>query len=303
MLFTRQLGLLGSSMLALATLASSAAAEHSREALQMRRDSAGEALKRRSVNVLKIVEQTTAPEHAARLRKEVTASTGHDGWEVVVRNAYGRLNRTKPTEKSDRPVWSEGKRPVIGDLEADARAFVAKVLGAVVVRSAKDDIVPWRVVHEIQAAQSQTGESTRNLVSSTLEFARIVDGVPVLGGASKVSVTFAPNGEIVEASFDWPALVTEAPVATVGRDVMLERARAMATPTTSNVGQESVECGYVPIMRGAASSLEPACIVRYVQGTTQPVAWLRIVPLAEVVSRAPDWPEAQVLERQGAQTH
>lgn len=297
MFYSRRARVLCSLTLTMATLSVAAMAEYSQSALQAQRDSAARALKQRTVHTFRIEERKNATGDQENLRKAVVAFTGDDAWEAIVKGEYGRVSRRPTSTLSTSPVWTEEKRPTIADLEVRAQAFAAKAFGAFVVLGPGERLVPWRVVHEIQGAESTSGESVRRLAGSTIEFARFVDGVPVLGTSSKVSVTFDAADVVVGGSFDWPLLAAKTAVPTVSIEALLHRARLLTTPKMSNAKRDSMDCGYVTVERASGHSLEPACLIRYVEFSHYVVGTLHVIPLAEAVEGAPGWPEAQTLER------
>jgi hypothetical protein len=91
-------------------------------------------------------------------------------------------------------------------LEALARSFIATELWRYVQLSKSDGLQAFSTIFEINGSQPNIPGAPvhEEIVATAVNFIRTVDGVPVVGRGSKVSVIFANDGTPIGFDLDWP---------------------------------------------------------------------------------------------------
>lgn len=282
-------------MMALLTMfAGNAQGEYSKRFEANRSASLKRALAGRQLVIWQPVQDAPMADWAPEVLERIKASTGASGWtsNISRTSASGELWRDG-TGLGPR-IWDEQRRPKVQDLEQSAYRLAMDVLAPVLVLGAGEELIPWMVVHEIHALESRSGEKRSGLSSSTIKFARLLDGVPVLGGDSYVALTFAVDGSLIRIAYAWPRLERVDAVATVGQEVLLTRAGFLHRTRAGRGARASVDCGYYPA--GDNHKYVPACLVAYSDSSAPvPTSWLHVVPLSETVVPVPGWEETKVL--------
>lgn len=256
--------------------------------------SASRALDGRQVPVWRVSQDIVLRDLGTEILERAKAATSATNWHgnISRTSASGELWRTKHDPGPSH--WTETNRPKLNELEATAYWLATDILAPLIVPQGGEELVPWMLVHQIGASRSETGETKTRLLSSTVKFARVLDGVPVLGSDSYVALTFAPDGSLIGVAYSWPSLERTNDVPTVKRDVLLDRAQRVSRMRGERGVRDSVDCGYYP----AAGHDEylPACLITYrdESGVT-PTLWLDVVPLSEAIDPSLEWTESKAL--------
>lgn len=203
-----------------------------------------------------------------RTDADFAMATG-DGWFLEVRGEGDWIryrNHGYITGPKNKTISTEAK-PAVSTLESLARNVVKNELAPFVQLAAGEELQAWTASYLASMSTDATGIVNREVAASRIIFTRVIDGVPVLGSGSKVSVILANDGTLVGFDVDWPALkrsVTRA--ATVDIGTIRKRAdQALGIGAGAKRPEERVfECGYYdPGVQGATAgaSVGPACVV------------------------------------------
>jgi hypothetical protein len=223
------------------------------------------------------------------------------GWELQIdgdgtKGSYRHFSQMAEAQRRGVPVE---RRLGLDALERLGRTFIAENMHGVVVLQDGEALVPVKSVYELRGGQSLAGGApSKEVVAGTIVFMRTIDGVAVVGGGSKVAVTFANDGAALSFDFDWPQYRRtgdEQIVASVPK--LLERVQTIAAlhrpnPTTTAAGPyavapletisalpaallpdsllEKLECGYFDggeRRRDPAAPIQAGCFAHVVQQT------------------------------------
>jgi hypothetical protein len=168
------------------------------------------------------------------------------------------------SDRASALVVPQGQELSTTDLDRLGRAFIANHLSDVVQVAPGEDLVSLRTASRKIAYQSTDGTDTGSGVSGGIVvFGRTVNGVPVVGGGSRITIAFANDGSVESFQYDWPSYRPSAQSAQgiVGIDAILQRlqkvalgpgespasasaARSGALTTTGGVQLQDLDCGY-----------------------------------------------------------
>ena len=203
------------------------------------------------------------------------------------------------------------------------RDFIDAKLASVIVAGPDEKIVPLRTDYRVEGGMNLgTGETTRSVVANRVVFGRTIRDVPVVGGGSRIALTFAADGSLELFQYDWPKYEYEAGSAArsvVDLEGILERVRgavglrlgvpSSTAPISSFGGRDAgqgvellkntvlrkLECGYYDpgfSAREASAPVQPGCVYEAVsQGEGGRSALSGAVPAAAFVEPDPSWPE------------
>ena len=201
------------------------------------------------------------------------------------------------------------------------RDFIDAKLASVIVAGPDEKIVPVRIDYRVEGGMNLgTGETTRSVVASRVVFGRMIRDTPVVGGGSRIALTFAADGSLVLFQYDWPKYEYEAGAAArsvVDLEGILERVRgavglrlgvpSSTAPISAFGGQgvellkntvlRKLECGYYDpgfSAREASAPVQPGCVYEAVSQNEAGgrSALSGAVPAAAFVEPDPSWPEA-----------
>lgn len=216
-----------------------------------------------------------------------------------------------------------GQHLTTAALEAAGRAFIAKRLSAVVKLAPGEVLVPIRAAHRIEGGQDlNSGAITDNVVASRVVFGRMIQGIPVVGGGSTVTITFINDGTVAGFRYDWPSYSADqrTNAAAQAPDILARLQQVVATrqgvlrsssvasasayPVALVPGSElqELECGYFdPGLnnRSSAAPVQSGCVYHVVSRNSlagDTVAALAgAVPAALNIESDSSWPEALLL--------
>jgi len=194
------------------------------------------------------------------------------------------------------------------ELEARARSFIHTVLADHVVLGSGEELVAvaTQYLTDDGAAvegntHSKHAQRLPQVIASRMVFGRTIDGVPVLGPSSWVSVSLSNDGTPTEFEYDWPTY------ARVGKgrnvvdlDAIVARGAGLAPVSLDapNVRIRSMDCGYYDSAT-AGGMLEPACTLDYSYQATSGGSSVHstVIPAAAEVRVDPKWSETRELSR------
>ncbi len=194
------------------------------------------------------------------------------------------------------------------DLEAKARAFVTTVLADQVVLGAGEKLVPLATQYLMEDGaavvgntHSQTDQRLPEVVANRITFGRTIDGVPVLGPGSWVSVTLTNDGAPAEFEYEWPSYVRIGKARTaLELDAIVARGAALSAVSLESTGTriKSMDCGYYD-STSPGSALQPACALDYSHRsqTGMASAHQTVIPATADVTIDAKWGETQLLLR------
>ncbi len=262
---------------------------------------------------------TTAGAYTSDANGKRVRYTGADGWYLQVYgdgSAVRYRNYPYLDSASNFPLPRTERLPD-NRLEALARSFIANDLARYVQLSRSDGLEAFSVVLEIDGFQQNIpGAPVREEVrASTVNFVRTVDGVPVVGRGSKVSVIFANNGMPVGFDLDWPTYAaTGETQSVVGPSAVNQRALKIlpVNPFAARSTIRRYECGYYDDgarRRDAKAPVQAACFIQYVATTVGDAARNKVdpndglfkagyadaIPAGLVVMADQGWPQAMLL--------
>jgi hypothetical protein len=220
------------------------------------------------------------------------------------------------------------KAPSANQLEAAGRDFIRQHLSKVIVLQAGERLVP-----EVAAARTETTIrrngvlQSQEVVANRVVFTREINGIPVVGAGSKVTITFLNDASIESFRYDWPkyaptrlvaALLPSAEILQRVQRIIGVRTNTSPTlkvrvpglvtaATTVALGASSLlerlACGYYDpgyLNRAAQAPVQAGCYYHVVQfaGTADAVtvaAYSGAVPAAARADADVQWPEAMLL--------
>ena len=236
-----------------------------------------------------------------------------DGTNVSYRN-YGFLDKRLELA---RPV---SERMKDAQLEELGRRFIAENLEGFIRLGDGEEIVPLFTEFQVGGGGSTEPGARPDpeyVVAGTVVFTRTVDGVPVVGGGSKIAVVFDNEGQPVGFDFDWPVYErTGRAQRTASRAEVQERMDRLAVLDSKAPGFEvqRFECGYFDPgtrRRDREAVVQAACSVQASQRTIVDArehardpasghvltAISTYIPAGAEVEPDRSWPEAQTLSR------
>jgi hypothetical protein len=208
-------------------------------------------------------------------------------------------------------------------LEQAGRAFIASKLASVIVLGPEEELVPVRTDYRTEGGQDVlTGAVASTVVANRIVFGRTLRGVPVVGGGSRVVVTFANDGSVESFQYDWPtyqtsdarailstgqilrrvqeviAARTGAPAPAFQAVVPADTAASYSVALTSDTTLQKLECGYYDpgvAARVAGVPVQPGCVYHAVaqgqNGARQ--GYGGAVPAGAQIEPDAKWAEAQ----------
>ena len=94
----------------------------------------------------------------------------------------------------------------LAQLEKSGRDYIDQVLAGVITLAPGDSLTSEAMSARIMGGSAIDGSSSYSTVlASRMIFTREIEGVPVVGAGSKVTVTFLNDGSIKSFRYDWPA--------------------------------------------------------------------------------------------------
>lgn len=214
-------------------------------------------------------------------------------------------------------------------LESAGRDFIARSLADTIMLGPAERLEPEATSARTEGGVAADGTSAYSaVVANRIVFTREIDGVPVVGAGSKVTITFLNDGSVESFRYDWPQYTpTERIQATVDVAEILKRIQKVAgirsdrdlVPRTDSVrepepGPAPVELGgNAALQRLACGYYDPGVIVREADAPVQAGCYYHVVytrgegdfitraarsgavPAARQFEADRSWPEAAML--------
>lgn len=204
-----------------------------------------------------------------RLRYEADRAMARgDGWFLEVR-ANGEWIRYRNsgyiTGPRNFPV-SMDVRPPAAVLETMARRWIEDDLSPFVKLQPGEELKGWSASYLVGVEATLGGQVRHSVYASQITLIRVIDGVPVVGPGSKVSVLVANDATLVGFDVDWPELWPSGQ-STLTADIDTIRAwaeqRLEAEAGAQRVQERVFECGYYDPgawLVDPMAPVAPACI-------------------------------------------
>ncbi len=241
---------------------------------------------------------------------ETTLARGK-GWFLEVRQS-GEVFRYRNTAELNKGGVGTPLANRLTDAAATEKAskFVSDFLADTVVLGPGETLNPWYVSFKIVASglASEIGvEPDKRVSAIKVVFTRAIDGVPVLGSGSKVTVFLTHDGQPAGFEVNWSRLQRESgEQKSLGSAAAQERVATLLhrnTSTRQAATSTYFECGLYDAGTGAAGTrLQPACLHSYslalpASGLVSRMARIDTIPIGTAVQREPGWVEAEIFAR------
>jgi len=228
------------------------------------------------------------------------------GWVLEVEN-QGETFRYRNTAELEGGARGPELNARMKDTEATARAasFVNSNLSDLVTLASGETLEPWYVSYGISTAgraAADAGEPEQRVQAIKVVFTRAIDGIPVVGNGSKVTVFMKHDGTPVGFEANWSRFERTSKKQTSVARGSAEARIASFAHARLGVGQETsndkVECGYYdPGQLAAGGALQLACVHSYTislpeSGLVPKTAWIDAVPVGAEVTADARWPES-----------
>jgi hypothetical protein len=218
------------------------------------------------------------------------------------------------------------------DLEAAGRNYVARHLTKVIVLRPGERLVPEVRSARIEAGVATDGTSAATaVVANRIVFTPEINGIPVVGAGSKVTITFLNDGSVESFRYDWPSYVKTGRMQRLvpARETLRRLQRVVGVRTNysatdairapsnvalvtqlvglrGNMQLERFDCGYYDpgfMSRDAKAPVQAGCYYHVIdsEGSGEFVtkaAYSGAVPAAKRPETDARWPEVAVLRRQ-----
>ena len=215
-------------------------------------------------------------------------------------------------------------------LQAAGRDFIARYLTDTIVLGPAERLEPELVSARMEGGVAADGTSAYSaVVANRVVFTREIDGIPVVGAGSKVTITFLNDGSLESFRYDWPeyaatdrlqatADITEIlnrVSRTVGlraQDLQREDEQSALSPEQARRGRTTLRrlaCGYYDpgvMARDPDAPIQTGCYYHIVETRGEGdyitrAARSGAVPAGQRVEIDPRWPEAaRILGLDGA---
>jgi hypothetical protein len=238
---------------------------------------------------------------------DATVASGK-GWFLEV-DQKGEVFRYRNTDELNKVGVGVPLAQRMSDADAIERAtkFVRESLGDTVVLGEGETLNPWYVSFKIVVSglASKVGEEPDKRVSAVkVVFTRAIDGVPVLGNGSKVTVFMTHDGNPAGFEVNWARLQRgtgeERSIGRSGAHERVSRVEHANTAAREAATSTYLECGlYDSGIGEAGARLQSACLHSYslaspASGLVSRMSRIDAVPIGTVVQREKSWAEAEV---------
>jgi hypothetical protein len=216
---------------------------------------------------------------------------------------------------------------IAADLEVAGRAYIERHLSRVIEFQPGDRLVPEARFVRFEAGVATDGSSaTMQVVANRIVFTREINGIPVVGAGSKVTITFLNDGSVESFRYDWPRYAKTARTqrlaspqeilrrvqqAVGGRSAAYYGSRTPSSATSGgamidlggNRQLERLDCGYYDpgfVNRDVNALVQGGCYYHVLQsqesnGFVTTAAYAGAVPAAKRPENDARWPEIALL--------
>jgi hypothetical protein len=259
---------------------------------------------------------------------EVT--NGNWSLQVLGDGAAARFRDVEVGKRAHSLAREDAQKTSAESLVRAAHDYISANLASVIVLGPEERLVPLRTDYRIEAGQDlKIQKVTRSVVANRVVFGRTIRDIPIVGGGSKVVLTFANDGSLESFQYDWPKYETGSARPVVNLAGIVERMQRvvglrMGVPASMFSAREPkgqgpgygielikgavlqrLECGlYDPgfAARDTSAPVQPGCVYNVVsQGDAGGrVGLTGAVPGAVRIEPDARWPESVMLRDAGA---
>jgi hypothetical protein len=249
----------------------------------------------------------------------------HGDWtlQILGDGTAARYRALEVSKRAHSLAKEESQRTASDALVREGRAFIESTLAAVIVLGPDEKLVPLGVDYRFEAGQNlKTLEVTRSVVANRIVFGRTIHDVPIVGGGSRVVLTFANDGSLESFQYDWPTYRAANMQTAANLENLLERVKRVISHRsgspmstfpftgTKSRGTEGIElfkntvlqklnCGYYDpgyASRDASAPVQLGCVYHVVRGFPgDRMGFAGAIPGAVEIEPDLAWPEASIL--------
>jgi hypothetical protein len=209
------------------------------------------------------------------------------------------------------------------------RAYIDANLASVIRLGPEEGLVPLRADYRTEAGQNlRTQEFSHSVVANRVVFGRTVRDLPIVGGGSRVVLTFANDGSLESFQYDWPKYQTANVQHLVNMEAILDRVQRivafrMGLPASApsarvptrqgtnalelmkNTVLQKLECGYYDpglLVRDSNAPVQAGCVyyVIFQDEAGSRMGFSGAVPGAVQIEPDATWAEAVILRGRSA---
>ncbi|AWM10777.1 hypothetical protein [Bradyrhizobium symbiodeficiens] len=271
---------------------------------------------------LKKVDQSFSVDRASRERQRGRLLVSTNDWRLTIfgdGSAAEFVNLTA-TSKAHENRLEPGRKMSTETLQAMGRDFIARYLADTIVLGPAERLEAELVSARMEGGVAADGTSSYSaVVANRIVFTREIDGIPVVGAGSKVTITFLNDGGVESFRYDWPQYVaTSRMQATVDASEILNRVsrtiglraqtlqregeQSTLSPEQSRRGKTTLQrlaCGYYDagiMARDPDAPVQTGCYYHLVETRGEgefvtKAARSGAVPAGQRVEIDPRWPE------------
>jgi len=264
---------------------------------------------------------TTDGQPKVEVRKERTIATWADGRILTVHGDGTKVSFRNPEELNGSTPVAVAQRLSSDRLAQIGRQFIQKELADFIRLGTGEKLEPFSTRVQVGGGADvmTIAPPVEEVLSNEIVFTRTVDGVPVLGGGSKVALLITNEGRVAGFDFDWAQYQpTGRRVKALAATQIQERVRALGSVKLDSPGVsvKRYECGLFDAglrHRDPQAPLQGACVIQATERRiADPVAHLTdpasghvvsatvdVIPVGETVEPDSRWPQAQALLGRG----
>ena len=156
------------------------------------------------------------------------------GLEITGGGTTGQFQDYSVAERERSLAIPEDKKPSNDNLEKYGQGVI-KSVGTLIALGPKEEIFPLYSSYRIEGGQDvKSSEITRSVIASRIAFGKSIRGVPIVGGGSRVILTFANDNTLASFWYDWPQYKAESTlVRVVDTQEILRRIRIVVGSRTN----------------------------------------------------------------------
>jgi hypothetical protein len=214
--------------------------------------------------------------------------TGRD-WRLTVfrdGSAAEFINQAAATRAHDKKA-EPSRAMTFAQLQSAGRDFISRALADTIVLGPAERLEPELTSARMEGGVAVDGTSAYSaVVANRIVFTREINGIPVVGAGSKVTITFLNDGSVESFRYDWPQYTaTERVQATADVAEILKRVQRVAGIRTdrnfvrdSDKASASIELdGKATLQRLACGYYDPGVMAREAEAPVQAGCYFHVV--------------------------
>ena len=239
---------------------------------------------------LRKLDQSLVVEKAKREAEQGRITVSSSEWKLSVfgdGSAAEFINLAKASKAQELRLDASRKMS-FESMQSAGRDFISRVLGDTIVLGPGERLEPDLATARMEGGVSVDGSGGySSVVANRVVFTREVDGVPIVGAGSKVTITFLNNSSVELFRYDWPRYVaTDRSGATVDVNEVLNRiGRIVGTRpqslqrdgVLSPLSPDQTRPGRTTLQRLKCGYYDPGVMVRDVDAPVQPACYYHLV--------------------------